>query len=100
MDFAMINSKINKDEESWQGGREAHAKVKQMKPELKGLLLGVVFVFFAFSFCSIFFSCDLSDKRRKKSPRPTRIPHKTDGALTLNCRETAKNRETVKKIRQ
>jgi hypothetical protein len=53
MDFAMINSKINKDEESWQGGREAHAKVKQMKPELKRLLLGAVSYFSVFFFFAI-----------------------------------------------
>jgi hypothetical protein len=64
MNSATINSKINKAEEPWQGGVEAHAKVKQTKPELKRIFFLTLFRIFPFFFLSVFLR-DSNDKRRK-----------------------------------
>lgn len=64
MNSATINTKINKAREPWQGGREAHAKVKQMKPELKRIFFWPFVSYFSV-FLLVHKIRDLNNKRRK-----------------------------------
>lgn len=84
---------------------KAHAKVKQMKRLSVFFLAPLLVSSFslqsslrAFFRCFCFFIFLFRNRTIKNKLKRTELkPHKTDGALTLNCRETAKNRETVKK---
>jgi hypothetical protein len=91
----MINAKINKDEESWHKAAEKHMRKSNKWSSNWKVFFLVSFSYFSRFLFVRFFSCDLSDKRRKKtSPTDSNTTQNWWSANTELSRNSEKSRNS------